>query len=179
MTISEWAQSPAGRYGPIRDPRNNERDASVMPHTATEAKTRVAAPSELSPMIQPLVLIVDDDTDILDVLDMLFTDDGFRTVCCSTSEAALAALAAEPAHLLITDLRLAGGTGLDLIRDVRALYGDVPSVIVLTALRPALGSTEATQVGQLGVHVIAKPFDIDDLLGVARRLTGWPGGTLF
>jgi DNA-binding response OmpR family regulator len=129
-------------------------------------------------MTPPLVLIVDDDSDILDVLDMLFTDDGFRTVCCGTSEAALAALAAEPAQLLITDLRLAGGTGLDLIRNARALYGDVPRVIVLTALRPAHDSTEARQVEQLGAHVITKPFDIDDLLGIARRLTDWPGDTL-
>ncbi|MGH2514822.1 MAG: response regulator [Ktedonobacterales bacterium] len=129
-------------------------------------------------MISPRVLIVDDDTDILDVLDMLFTDDGFSTICCGTSEAARAALAVNQIQLFITDLRLVGSTGLDLVAQVRTLHGTGPGVIVLTAVQPAHAASELAQITQLGAHVITKPFDIDDLLNTARRLTGWPGRPL-
>jgi len=109
---------------------------------------------------------------------MLFTDDGFRPVCCNTNEAALTALAAEPVQLVITDLRLVSGTGIDLIRQVRVQYGDMPGVIVLTAVRPGHADVEMEQIARMGGRIMAKPFDIDDLLDVARALTGWPGRAL-
>lgn len=126
-------------------------------------------------MTPPCVLIVDDDADILDVLEMLLTDDGFRAVPCNTTEAALTMLSAEPIELLITDLRLVGGSGLDLIRHVQTLPGAVPGLIVLTAAGPA--QAELKQIEQIGARIITKPFDIDDLLAAARKVTGWPGRT--
>lgn len=129
-------------------------------------------------MTPPRILIVDDDADILNVLEMLFTDDGFRPVCCKSSEAALTAFAAEPAQLVITDLRLVGGTGADLIHQVRARYGYLPGVIVLTAVRPGHADVALEQIARMGGRIMAKPFDIDELLDVARALTGWPGRAL-
>lgn len=128
-------------------------------------------------MTPPRVLIVDDDADLLDVLEMLLSDDGFRTVPCTTVEAALVALTAEPVQLIITDLRLVGGSGLDLLRHIRTLAPQTPNTIVLTAIRPAYAEAELEQIERLGVRVLAKPFDIDDLLAVARKMTGWPGVT--
>lgn len=162
---------------PTRDPRDT-LDARTTTPDSTEATTRVAYAGETPPMTPPHVLIVDDDSDILDVLEMLFTDDGFQAVCCGTSEAARSVLATQVVQLLITDLRLVGGTGLDLIQHARTLYGNQPGVIVLTAMGPTHATAELEQVGQLGARIIAKPFDIDDLLSAARALTGWPGRAL-
>lgn len=159
---------------PIRD-RDDEPEARPIAPTAAEVTLRLAVSDKLAPITPPRVLIVDDDADILAVLELLFTDDGFKPICCGTNEAALAALAADAFQLIITDLRLVGGTGLDLIRHVRAMYSTLPGLIVLTAMRPSHAAAELDQIVQLGGRVIAKPFDIDDLLGAARTLTGWPG----
>ena len=125
----------------------------------------------------PRVVLVDDDDDILDVLNTIFTEDGFRTVPCATHEVAIEALRAEPAELLVTDLRLAGSDGLDLIRFAQFLRPRPPKVILLTAVR--LSSVEATlsTLQTMGAQVVNKPFDIDQLLGLARRITEWPGNT--
>lgn len=128
-------------------------------------------------MTPPCVLIVDDDADLLDVLEMLLTDDGFRAVSCNTTEEALAALMAESVQLVITDLRLVGSSGLDLIHHMQTLSLPVPSTIVLTAVRPLHAAAELEQIERLGVRIIAKPFDIDDLLAAAREMTGWLGPT--
>jgi len=154
----------------------DKRNMTSVP--PVEIMSRVGLAAEPTPIGPPRVLIVDDDADILAVLEMIFTDDGFLTVCCDKSEIALAELSANPIQLLITDLRLVGGTGLDLIRQLRALYDGVPGVIVLTAVRPTHVGIEPDQIAQLNARVIAKPFDIEDLLSTARTLTGWPGHPL-
>ncbi len=122
-------------------------------------------------MTPPCVLIVDDDADLLDVLEMLLTDDGFRTVSCNTTEEALAALAVEPVQLVITDLRLGGGSGLALIRYLQTLSPQAPSTMVLTAVRPSSAAAELEQIERFGVRIIAKPFDVDDLLAAVREMT--------
>jgi DNA-binding response OmpR family regulator len=120
-------------------------------------------------------VLVDDDEDILDVLNIIFIEDGFRTVPCATHEEAIEALRAQPADLLVTDLRLSGSDGLDLIRFAQSLRPQPPNVILLTAVR--LSSAEATlsALQTVGAQVVNKPFDIDQLIGIARHITGWPG----
>lgn len=163
---------------------NSTRDAQGEPlvRTGTPALPEAMSEHAVGPkqphIAPPRVLIVDDDADILDVLNMLFTDDGFNAVCCGTTELALAALAGEPVQLVVTDLRLAGGTGIELIHHVRARYAELPGIIVLTAVRPAHAAAELEQLERMGARIIAKPFDIDDLLGTARALTNWAGRSL-
>lgn len=163
---------------PTHNPPGEREDRQQQAASSTEAPVRVTFASSPRTTFSPHIVIVDDDPDILDVLEMLFTEDGFRTTCCSSSEDALARLDAEPVQLLITDLRLISGNGLELVRKARARQTMTPALMVLTAVRPAHASVELEEVERLGARVIGKPFDIDDLLGVARELTGWPGRPL-
>ncbi len=123
----------------------------------------------------PHVVLVDDDDDILDVLDIIFADDGFRTTRCSTYQAALGALCSERTDLLVTDLRLGGEDGLELIRAVQTLPAEVPSVILLTAARMSVLEAVKPLFHSVGAEIVTKPFDIDHLLAVARSMIGWPG----
>lgn len=173
--MQNWRETRQDDEDPARGSSGGTDAHTAMKRTSDQESAAARTKSEPSEMTPPRVLIVDDDSDILDVLEMLFTDDGFSTTCCGTSEAARAALAANSVNLVITDLRLVGSTGTDLVAHVRTLYGNAPAVIVLTAVQPTHASAELARIAQLGAQVIAKPFDIDDLLTVARRLTGWPG----
>ena len=134
-----------------------------------------AGPATGQPPAGPRVVLVDDDEDILDVLNIIFTEDGFRTVPCATHEEAIDALRAQQADLLVTDLRLAGSDGLDLIRFAQSLSPQPPNVILLTAVRLASAEATLSALQTVGAQVVNKPFDIDQLIGIARHITGWPG----
>lgn len=122
----------------------------------------------------PRVVIVDDDGDLLDLLDQIFRDEGFRVVPCPDVEAAIPALKAEATHLLITDVRLHGAGDLGVLQWLVNQDGPRPAVIVLTAA-PEIARTSYRGLLELaGAHVEAKPFDLDHLLNLARTLTGWP-----
>jgi DNA-binding response OmpR family regulator len=122
----------------------------------------------------PHVLVVDDDSDILDILAMLLSDDGFHASVCTDSAEAKALLQTEPVHLLVTDLRLGGANGMELIRHVHEALTQPPKMIVLTGFEVPR-TPEIHLLQQHGGRIIAKPFDIDQLLGAARELTGWRG----
>lgn len=123
----------------------------------------------------PHVIVVDDDPDILNVVVLLLRGDGFRVSPASLSEEAVATMNAEPIHLLITDLRLANDDGIEVIRHAAQVTPDRPAVILLTAARAPEEASVSQLLDSVQATVVQKPFDIDYLLDLARRLTGWHG----
>lgn len=123
----------------------------------------------------PHVVIVDDDPDILNIVALLLMGDGFRVSSTSLREEAITALNAGPVHLVITDLRLAGGDGIDVIRHAAQLAPHRPAIILLTGVRVPEETALSQLLDSVQVTVVQKPFDIDHLLDLARSLTGWIG----
>jgi len=118
----------------------------------------------------PHILLVDDDVDILDVLGLLFQEDGFRTSSCTTPQQAMAIIDEGNVHLLITDWRLLGGDGLELIRYVRKHFDAPIPVILLTAAGRPTEERDRAILEEVGVRVVPKPFDIDRLARLAHEL---------
>lgn len=133
-----------------------------------------------TPHAPPRVVIVEDDEGVRDVLEMLFSDDGFEVISCAGIEKARAALKARVPHLLVSDMRLGNAPrgGLDLVRAARALSQPPPEVIVLTGMQFSAIPREVRALEAVGAHLVSKPFDIDTLLSLARSLTAWPGKSL-
>jgi two-component system, NtrC family, response regulator PilR len=116
----------------------------------------------------PLVnlLIVDDEASLRDFLSIVFEGEGWRVdTAGSLGEAHAAVLRQEP-DVVLCDLMLPDGSGIDLIRDVRS---NSPSVIfvMITAHTSTRSAVEALKAG--AVDYIAKPFDIDELKIVVRN----------
>lgn len=89
----------------------------------------------------PLILLVDDDHDFLDVTRHVLEAAGYRVACVGDPGAARAAMATEKPRLLVTDLMMqAFDSGFSLAREVKAdpRLRDVP-VILLTAIGARLG----------------------------------------
>lgn len=128
----------------------------------------------------PRVVIVEDDEGVRDVLEMIFTDDGYDVVACAGIEKARAALQARAPQLLISDLRLGNAPrgGLDLVRGARQQSQPPPEAIVLTGMQFASIPREIGALEAVGAHLMSKPFDIEALLDLARSLTDWPGRPL-
>ena len=73
----------------------------------------------------PSVLLVDDDRDLLHLMSMRLTAAGYRVTAVEAAEAALASLAVQRPHLVITDLRMQGmdGLGLAIAREYVEAHG--------------------------------------------------------
>jgi two-component system response regulator GlrR len=110
---------------------------------------------------QAHVLLVDDDADLLRLLTIRLNAGNYRVTAVTSAEAALARLAVELPHLVITDVRLPGRDGLALFDDIRRQHAALP-VILLTAHGTIPDAVEATARGAFAY--LTKPFDGKQLL---------------
>jgi len=111
------------------------------------------------------VLVVDDEQSMREVLAIMLTKEGYEVVAADSRAQAAAVLAKAPADLVITDVRLPDGDGIEILRHVKAASPET-AVVVMTAY----GTTEtAVAALKLGAHdYLTKPFDVDELKIVVR-----------
>lgn len=117
----------------------------------------------------PPVLAVDDEADLLETYARLLRAHHLDMVATSSVREALAALGARPPRLVITDLRLPDGTGLDVVRAARAA-APPPPVIVVTAYPSPQVQREVTAAGAQAY--LAKPFTAAAFSRLIARLAG-------
>jgi len=113
------------------------------------------------------ILIVDDEPRVLDALEAILAAE-FRVLRAGHGEEALARLAAEPeVAVIVTDHRMPGMTGVELLRRSQELTPDAIR-IVLTAYTDVDNLMEAINTGRI-YHFVPKPWDPNELLLVVRR----------
>jgi DNA-binding response OmpR family regulator len=116
---------------------------------------------------RPTVMLVDDDDELAELLTEYFAREGYvltRVACISD---AIPAWRANHADLLILDLMLPDGSGLDLCREMRVLDATVP-IIILTARGDPVDRVVGLEIG--ADDYIAKPFDARELIARVRAL---------
>jgi two-component system NtrC family response regulator len=115
-----------------------------------------------------VILVVDDDEPQRRVLAGFLRKRGFEVAAVGDAEAAREAAAARTLDLVITDLRMPGRGGLELLEALRALNPELP-VIVVTAFGTVASAVEAMKKG--AADYLTKPVDLDELdVLVARTL---------
>jgi DNA-binding NtrC family response regulator len=114
----------------------------------------------------PDILLVEDKESLRRVLRLTLEHAGYTVSECADASAACAEITRAPYRLVLTDLRMPNGSGLDVLRAARAADADVP-VIVMTAY----GSIdEAVQAMKDGAHdFLQKPVDSNHLLLLIQR----------
>ena len=117
-------------------------------------------------MIGKRVLVVDDEENLRRVTQLKLQQAGYEATTASDGARALELLARHPQDLIITDLKMPGMSGLDLLRSVKEEYPEV-IVIVVTAFGTIESAVEAMR---LGAHdYIIKPVNADALKLVVSR----------
>jgi two-component system nitrogen regulation response regulator GlnG len=109
---------------------------------------------------------VDDDASIRWVLERALRSGGMQPKAFDAAEPALAALRLDTPDVLITDVRMSGKSGLDLLKQVHESHPDLP-VIVMTA-HSDLGSA-VSAYGSGAFEYLPKPFDIDQAVDLVKR----------
>ena len=131
----------------------------------------------MSPRPAPLVLLVDDDRDFLEMTSHVLEAAGYRTVCAADPAAALEAMARETPSLVVTDLMMkALDSGFSLARAIQAdeRLRHVP-VVVVTAIATRLGydfaPRQAADLAAMGATAFfEKPIPPGKLLAEIDKL---------
>jgi two-component system nitrogen regulation response regulator GlnG len=121
------------------------------------------------------VWLVDDDASIRWVLERALRNDGMAPRAFEAAEPALDALRGDAPDVLITDIRMPGASGLELLRRIRDARPALP-VIVMTAHSDLGSAVSAYEAGAF--EYLPKPFDIDQAVALVRRAaSGALGGS--
>lgn len=117
--------------------------------------------------MKPLnVWLVDDDASIRWVLEKALRQGGMAPTAFDHADTALAALRRDRPDVLITDVRMPGRSGLELLTEIRGSQPELP-VIVMTAHSDLDSAVAAYQGGAF--EYLPKPFDIDQAVDLVRR----------
>jgi DNA-binding NtrC family response regulator len=115
---------------------------------------------------QSRVMVVDDDTETLNLLREVVAKEGYQVETAEDAETALRRLAEWQPDLVITDIHMPGMDGLALLAAVREKAPDI-LVILLTAYGSLKTAVDAIKAGAF--DYLSKPFVVDDIRLVVRR----------
>jgi len=112
------------------------------------------------------LLIVDDEASLRDFLTIVFEEEGWRVESAGSLAEARAAIGRREPDLVLCDLMVPDGSGIDLVREIKAQSPSV-AFIMITAYTSTKSAVEALKAGAF--DYIAKPFDIDELKIIVRK----------
>jgi DNA-binding NtrC family response regulator len=104
----------------------------------------------------PKVLIAEDDPDIRNILALFLGEKGFQVKVADAGDRALAMLAEEPMDLILSDVRMPGMSGLELLREVKERDPEI-QLVLMSAYSNVRDAVEAIQLG--AADYVEKPID--------------------
>ncbi|MEW6260048.1 MAG: sigma-54 dependent transcriptional regulator [Thermodesulfobacteriota bacterium] len=117
------------------------------------------------------ILIVDDEKNYTRILSAVLQEEGYETLTASSGREALDLLHSADVNLVITDMKMPGMDGIELLESIKVDHPDLP-IIVMTAFGTIEKAVEAMQKGAF--TYIQKPFDNDRLIVfVQKALEGY------
>ncbi len=112
------------------------------------------------------VWVVDDDKSIRWVFEKALTREGIAYKTFALAQDAIDALASGAPQVLVSDIRMPGTSGLDLLQNIKQRYPTLP-VIIMTAYSDLESAVAAFQGGAF--EYLPKPFDVDQAVELIRR----------
>jgi len=131
-----------------------------------EKVSRIASTVPLATAPSVRVLLVDDHPDTLRVLKRLLEAAGFTVICATGMESALSLAAAHPIDVMVSDLGLPDGSGLELIRRIRSQW-DIPGIAVSGF---GLDSDVKSSLDAGFAEHFTKPVSFSQLAAAIRRI---------
>jgi len=112
------------------------------------------------------IWVVDDDQSIRFVLEKALQREDFRVRCFASPREVLKALDDDEPQVLVSDIRMPGGSGIDLLAEVKQRHPGLP-VIIMTAYSDLDSAVSAFQGGAF--EYLPKPFDVNKAVDLIRR----------
>lgn len=113
----------------------------------------------------PRILLIDDEAIALANLSHVFEKEGYQVTACQDGESGLAEMQKQEFDLVLTDLKMPGIDGMDVLRHIRETTPEIP-VIMITGHASLDSAVDAMKAG--AYHYISKPFRLDEAREVVR-----------
>jgi two-component system response regulator PilR (NtrC family) len=107
------------------------------------------------------VLVVDDEPILCELSGILLSDRGFRVAMATSFAGAISILQNSPIDVVVTDVQMPNGTGIDLLREINKMEGFRPLVFLVSAFTK-LSLEDSHRLG--AVDLLDKPIDFDELV---------------
>ncbi|CAN4268609.1 COG4567 Response regulator consisting of a CheY-like receiver domain and a Fis-type HTH domain [Methylophilaceae bacterium] len=117
----------------------------------------------------PTLLLVDDDEEFLSVLAPAMNKRGFLVSTANSAESAFALAEQDPPEYAVVDLKMAGNSGLVLVRQLASLQAGT-RIVVLTGYASISTAIESIKLG--ATHYLAKPVDADEIVAAFGKQNG-------
>src|SRR5271157_2576981 len=114
----------------------------------------------------PTILIIEDEAKMRRLLELNLGDDGFKTLSAGDAETGLTLLTSEPVHLVLTDLKLPGISGLEFLQTAKQQNPALP-IVVMTAFGSVETAVEAMKAG--ASDYVLKPFSLAEIRMVVHK----------
>lgn len=114
----------------------------------------------------PRVLLVDDETGILDTLRILLTGEGYEVLTATGGQEGCRVITEQRPDLVLSDIRMPGKSGIDVLKCARSEDPELP-VVLMTA--QASLQTAVRAVNEGAYYYLHKPFSNDEVLAICRR----------
>lgn len=112
--------------------------------------------------ITPIILIVDDDPDLLDMYQEVIVLEGVKTITALSPKLALECCKNNPGiQVIISDAHMGDVSGIDLLKSLKDYYEAIPVFYLLTG---AFDINEADIIKDGARGLILKPFDLNEIL---------------
>ncbi|MAI77830.1 MAG: Fis family transcriptional regulator [Deltaproteobacteria bacterium] len=116
--------------------------------------------------LKPHILVVDDELSMRDFLEILFRREGYRVTAVDRVQKAVACLENDHVDLVMTDMQMPEGSGLEVMRHTQALAPKA-MVVVITAFASTDNAISAMREG--AYDYLTKPFKVDEVKLVVRK----------
>ena len=118
---------------------------------------------------KPSLLLVDDDDDFLNALAPAMRKRWIFVTIASSAESAFEQAKLDPPEFAVVDLKMAGNSGLVLVRQIASLDAGT-RIVVLTGYASITTAVEAIKLG--ATHYLAKPVDADEIVAAFEKKSG-------
>ena len=164
-------QGHNGRISVVSEPGRGTTFTVLFPRLEERAGEEKSTPVDSGQDLdgRERVLIVDDETHILEVVSEILTMHGYTVTACASADAALEVFTAAPdeVDLVITDMTMPGMTGAELGRAMLAIRPRLP-VILCTGFSRTMGREESLRAGFAAY--LEKPVEAEQLLRTVREV---------
>src|ERR1700723_1698595 len=112
------------------------------------------------------IFIIENEAKMRRLLELNLGEDGFKTLSAGDAETGLKLLASEPVHLVLTDLKLPGMSGLEFLQAAKRQNAALP-IVVMTAFGSVETAVEAMKAG--ASDYVLKPFSLTEMRMVIHK----------
>ncbi|MCP4403503.1 MAG: response regulator [bacterium] len=116
---------------------------------------------------EQVILVVDDEEGLRVGLSKLLEDEGYAVECAEDGEKALEIVRSRHIDLMLTDMRMPGMSGIELLKQVRKIREDI-GVIILTGYGEIESYIEAMNFGAM--EYVSKPFKVNELKFIVSKI---------